>query len=649
MLALLSAPAAAPAAGLSSTDLDLYRAAFRYVQDEHWDEARRVAAEARDQLPAKVIQWLDMVRPFSGNGFSEITAFIRSNPDWPNQTGLERQAEATMPPDLPAATVKAWFGQHAPVSAAGVGRYAEALSATGDTARAQEVIRRFWVDGSFVAIDEEIAFHNRFRAMLRDSDTVARLDRLLWDHQTIAARRLLPLVDDGHQAVAQARLALADDEPGLDAVVRRVPVSLAGDTGLAYERLHWLRRKDNDAGALEGLAAQPARLDHPALWWAERNVLARRLLARGQADQAYRLVKAHGLTDGQPLAEAEFLAGWLALRYLQRPSEAFEHFYRMFQAVSSPMSRARGAYWCGRAAAALGDQTKAQEWYEAASRFPTMFYGQLAVSALGPDHPPVLPAQPSAAAADVAEFERRELVRVVRALHEIDPKDGPDRVGLFLRRLGRDTESAAHLQLLGQLAVDVHRPDLGIFAAKQAFQTGMVLPDLGYPTVPLRPTAGVEPGLALAVIRQESTFNPTTVSAVGARGLMQLMPSTAQSVAGKLGLPYAEPRLLGDPDYNITLGTAYLGALIDTYGGSYLLAVAAYNAGSGRVRDWLGKFGDPRAGHGSQSVDPVDWVESIPITETRNYVQRVLEALEVYRVRLGQTTPPRTLKQDLVR
>jgi soluble lytic murein transglycosylase len=637
---------AATADSLSASDLNLYRAAFHHAATEQWSEARSEAAGATERLPAKVILWLDLVRPQSGNGFADISAFIRANPAWPNQTGLERQAEATMPADLSAVEVRGWFAQHAPVSAAGISRYAEALTAGGDGSRAAELVRRFWADANFVSVDDETGFRGRFGGLLRASDHLARLDRLLWDHQSTAARRLLPLVDPDHQALALARIALADDLPGPEAALARVPGSLTGDAGLAYERVHWRRHKGDDDAALEGLRNPPAQLGRPALWWTERNIEARRLMARQETAQAYHLVAAHGLTEGQPLAEAEFLAGWLALRVLHLPSEAFQHFHRVYQAVTTPMSRARGAYWCGRAAEALGDHHQARQWYAAAARFPTMFYGQLGAAALGGDHPPALPPEPAVSEADATGFNHRELVRVVRLLHEIDPADTGGHTGLFLRRLIKESEGAAQYALLARLAEEVRHPDLAIAVAKQALPTGTTLIAQGYPVLAVPPQGGVEPALALAVIRQESTFNTTTVSSAGARGLMQLMPPTAQQVAGKLGLPHDDVRLTADPGYNILLGTSYLRQLVDGYGGSYLLAVAAYNAGSGRVREWLDTAGDPRAGGG---VDPLDWVESIPIAETRNYVQRVLEALEVYRVRLGKADGGLTLKQDLAR
>jgi soluble lytic murein transglycosylase len=491
-----------------------------------------------------------------------------------------------------------------------------------------------------------LGFRQRFAVQLRVQDHRSRLDRLLWEHQAAAARRMLALVDERHQALALARLALADDEPGIEAALQRVPNSLATDGGLQFERLHWRRRKDQDAAAIDILRAPPAQLGRPVAWWTERQIVIRRLIERQDPATAYQLAANHGMTGGPPLTEAEFLAGWLALHFLKQPAAAFEHFQRLYATAATPMSRARGAYWSGRAAEARGKAELARQWYAKAAQYPTMFYGQLGAEAVGGPHPITLPEQPVPSQAEVVAFNGRELVQVVRMLHEIDPADGADRVGLFLRRQIRDAETTEDHVLLARLALEVHRPDLAIFSTKEAFQAeGLTLPELGYPSIALHHTAGVEPALLLSLIRQESTFNPTTVSSAGARGLMQLMPATARAVAAKLKVPFAEPQLTGDPDTNILLGSAYLAALLDSYNGSYILAIAAYNAGGTRVREWLTKFGDPRTG----AIDPLDWIESIPIGETRNYVQRLLEALQVYRLRLGHGTTDRTLGQDLRR
>ncbi|MEI6986140.1 MAG: lytic transglycosylase domain-containing protein [Rhodospirillaceae bacterium] len=645
---LLTAEARPVSAGsLSANDLDLYRAAFRHAESENWGDSLRIGAEPRERLPAKVIRWLDLARPASGNSFAAITDFIRANPKWPNQTGLLRQAEATIPQELPAAEVKNWFALHSPVSADGLGRYFDALTSLGDNTKAADIARSFWISANFANTDDELEFRRHLASQLRPKDHLARLDRLLWDHQASAVRRILSLFDDGRQALALARLALADDEPGLETAVRRVPDELATDPGLLYERVRWRRKKDNDAGALEILLSPPAELGRPALWWTERNIMIRRVLEKRNFALAYKLAKAHGQQESTSLVEAEFLTGWIALRHLHQPSDAFDHFNRMYRAAASPMSKSRGAFWCGRAAMALGDSKKATEWYEAAAKFPTMFYGQMAATVLNADQL-ALPPEPTVNESEVNEFNRRELVRVVHVLQEINPHDKNDRVGLFLRRLGRDASTAAEFVLLVRLAEETHRPEVAIAIAKQAFQAGVTLVRSGYPTLQLQKGTRTEPALTLALIRQESTFNTNIISSAGARGLMQLMPATAKLMATKLGLRYSEARLIDDPDYNIMMGTSFIGEMIDSYNGSYILAIAAYNAGGGRVHDWLNKYGDPRI-TSSRALDAVDWIESIPIAETRNYVQRILESLQVYRARLGTRDGEKTLKHDMRR
>ncbi len=631
------------AGDLSNADLALYHSAFRAVSDERFDVAVELAEKARDRIGVKIIQWLELSRPRSGRSHAEIAAFLDANPTWPNRKSLLRQAEDTLPPDRPATEVAAWFRLHPPVSAFGAGRYADALLAMGQATAAADLVRRFWVDTDFANDVDEIGFRRHFGSILGPADHVARLDRVLWDHAVPAARRLLPLVDAGHRAVAEARIALSEEDSGVEGALRNVPDSLQNESGLAYERLHWRRKKENYRGAMEILDHPPAELGRPAAWWTERNYLARQLLLDHDASGAYRLAAAHGLSEGQPLAEAEFLAGWLALRHLKRPAEALGHFRRLYAVVTAPMSKARGAYWCGRAADALGDRPEAEGWYSKAAAFPTLFYGQLATAALGSGHRLTIPAEPAVSRDDAVRFARRGMVQAVRLLHEVDPTDKTDLVGVFLRTLAKDVSGPAEWTLLARLALEVRRPDEAIAISKHALQAGVTLPVSGYPTIRLRRTGGVEAALTFSIIRQESTFNHRIVSTAGARGLMQMMPNTAARLWRKLGFTgrLTDARLNDDDDSNVLLGTAEIGELMRSYRESYLLAIAAYNAGSGNLDEWLRTIGDPR----TAGVDPVDWIESIPFAETRNYVQRVLEALQVYRSRSGSGR--RSLGEDI--
>jgi soluble lytic murein transglycosylase len=340
--------------------------------------------------------------------------------------------------------------------------------------------------------------------------------------------------------------------------------------------------------------------------------------------------------------QAEFLAGWLALRFLDRPEDASRHFRALYENVSTPISLSRGAYWAGRAAEALRRPEEAAQWYGLAAQHVTTFYGQLAAERLSPGGLLVMPAEPEPDAETAAAFAGRELVRIARMLNRISPEG--DREGPFVRRLGLDAATAEEHVLTSRLALDLARPDLAVWAGKQGVQNA-VIAAAGYPVIDMPRSGNPDPALVHALIRQESTFDRRAVSPAGARGLMQLMPGTAQEVARKLGITHSNVRLTDDPEYNVTLGSWYIQNLLERFNGSYVLAIAAYNAGPARVQGWLRQFGDPRA----EGIDPVDWIELIPIYETRNYVQRVLEGMYVYRARLNGGTYRLTLGDDLRR
>ncbi len=511
----------------------------------------------------------------------------------------------------------------------------------GRRADAERLIRQAWIDGDYSAIEEKFMLQ-RYHDVLRGQDNARRLDRLLWDHQTEEAKHMIKHVGPETAALAQARLGLAAMAPGVEGLIARVPARLQNDPGLLFERMRWRRHKDLDDDAAAILEHPPADLVRPQAWASERLIIARRLLDDGQAARAYRLASNSGLGSGPTFAELEFLAGWIALRDLNQPGTAYNHFVHLYHAVTLPISLARGAYWSARAADAMGNKTLAATWYQTAAPFVTTYYGQLAAAHLGATAATFKVSEPKPTAAETQAFERNELVRLVRDLAQIGDTDD---LGVFLRRITDEAMTPADYALTARLARAVSRPDVAVFTAKRASYAGVTLMDEGYPVAALPPGGNVEAPLVLAMTRQESAFDNAAVSSAGARGLMQLMPATANKVAQLLHLPFSRRRLTSDVAYNVTLGRAYLNSLVDNFSGSYVLAVAAYNAGPARVHQWIVDHGDPR----NANVDPIDWVERIPYTETRNYVQRVLENLQVYRFRLGSAVPTLSLASDLKR
>lgn len=627
-------------AEIAAADAQIYRQAFAAAEAGRFAEARQIAARARQDLPAKVVRWIELTDPRTTATWRELTEFLDRNPDWPNLGAIRRNAEERMP-DLPAKDVVAWFETYPALTTAGFVRQVDALMDLRQSDKAIALVRKRYVDGAFGAVEER-DFRKRFNSVLRPEDHWARLDRLLWDGEEAAARRLMPLVDKGRQNLALARIALNKAAGGVDGALRRVPSNLLDDPGLQYERLRWRRMRDLDSGALEILAKPPKTLGRPDLWWQERHIMARRLIEKRSYRQAYQIVAGHGTREGLAFAQAEFLAGWLALRFLDRPADALRHFEALYNGVTSPISRGRGAYWAGRAAAAAGDKAKAATWYETALSHGGTYYGLLAADELGRQPGSLVrrPAAPTEAA--LAEFNRSELPRLVRMLDRIEGSE-PRLTTLFVRRMAADADTEGEYQLVGALVGGLNRPELGVLVSRQALQDGVLVFEAGFPLLEAKLPPRPEPALVHALIRQESNFSPTAVSSAGARGLMQLMPATAQALARRMGLRHTHEKLTAEPAYNVRLGTTYLQELIERFDGSYVLAVAAYNAGQGRVANWLKTIGDPRTG----AIDVIDWIELMPIYETRNYVQRVMENMHIYRARLS--AEPVAMSQDLRR
>ena len=626
---------------LATSERELLARAYAASEAGRREEARRLAAQSSDPLARELFLWLELQEPRNNVPFDDIVDFLVANPEWPAEDILMRRAEEASVDRLDDHTVLAWFGDRMPLTADGAFRLAAALVNSGKTERARVVVKDGWTRHGFGA-QQETQFLRRFGLFLGPADHWARLDNLLWEGRRDEARRMLGRVDGERRALAEARLALAARSAGVDGHVRRVPAKYVNDPGLVFERMRWQRRKGKDDAALELLRNAPRDLGRPEAWWPEREVSARRLLATGQAREAYRIVRDHRLLPGMSYAEAEFLAGWIALRRLNDGKAALQHFTRLHDSARLPVTRARGAYWAGRAAEATGETRPAMIWYRRAADYHITFYGQVAAARLGPgvSGDSIIRTRPTDAERD--NFLNHKFTRAARILQEIG---AAKRVKPFiLRHVARARSPVEHV-MAAELALALGRPDLAVSASKRSTQVaGLMLQDVGWPMIPISADGRPEPPLVLATIRQESAFEADAVSRAGARGLMQLLPSTARAVARDLGVSaYRDDRLLNDPMFNLRLGRAFLARQIDDFGGSYVLALAAYNAGPSRARAWMRDFGDPR----DPSVDPLDWIESIPFDETRNYIQRVLENLQVYRQLLDNNASGRTIAHDL--
>lgn len=609
------------------------RVALAAAERGDWPTVQSLGGRLADPVSGKLLFWLRATRGDGSVSFGEINAFLAANPDWPNGAALIRRAEEILPEEKSPRAVVSWFGEREPATPYGRFRLARAFMELGDQERACELARRSWRGGDLYYPELERTFRATFASLLTMGDHRARLDALLWDGRDTAARRLYDVVGADRRALAEARIRLRQQRASAEAAVTGVPPALQGDPGLTYERIRWRRQKGMEGEARNLLAEVKQDAARPDLWWTERHALARDALRRGQAPAAYRIARAHALSEPGDYAEAEWLSGWIALRFLNRPEVARDHFLNMTKVVRFPISVARAAYWTGRAGEAAGDRPFAMGWYRSAAAHPTTFYGRLAAERVSPDTTLILPPAPAPSAIERAAFSGHELVRAARLLAAHGQEDA---ARAFIRRLGEIREAPPWQAMTAELAAEIGGTGFGVATAKRAMREGFLLFEQAYPlmTLPIaaeRLPHPVEPAMILAMIRQESEFDRAAVSPAGARGLMQLMPGTAKQVAASLDLPYSPDRLTRDPAYNVKLGRAYLSKLLGSFDGSVALASAAYNAGPGRVREWLDTYGDPRRGR----VDLIDWIEMLPFAETRNYVQRAIENRWVYQARLN--------------
>lgn len=604
--------------------------AVRLAEQGKWAEARTAIAESHDPLAAKLYHWLTYTRQDRPFNYIRLTQFIRQNPEWPGISTLVRKAEDVMPQTLDPREVRAWFEDYRPRTAKGLDRYVSALLEMGDKDKAREVLGEWWADTP-LSRDDQIRLFRKYNRYLNTAAHMKRLDMLLYRGQEENALAIADVLGADYVALARARIALSKDRNNVNALIAAVPKKLQNDAGLLYERLRWRRKNDLNDGMIQILDIQHKVKDiqNPASWWLERHILIRRLIENKDFDTAYRLAAAHGQKSGLPFAQGEWLSGWLALRFLKDPVKALEHFQVLYAGVSTPISKARAEYWAGRAASALGQKPIMLSWYEKASNKQTTFYGQMAAAELKVMGTFTEIAPPTLTAQQKQNFEAAELVQAARIFHMAGARKT---ASAFIQAFAAHEKTAeAYIFAIQLSALMKHYHDV-VRIAKKATQEGLFLTAQAYPVITeyLGGIVGLEWALIHALIRQESMFDIEAKSPVGALGLMQLMPATAVETARKLGIQHRQYWLTSKPDHNIRLGTEYLRRMIERYKGAYPLAIAAYNAGPGRVDRWVETYGDPRKGE----VDIIDWIEMIPIYETRNYVQRVVEATYVYRLRL---------------
>jgi soluble lytic murein transglycosylase len=595
------------------------------IQADRWTEAQALAAKIADPVAQKLVTYFRLRAPGAATA-AEIAGFMRLNPDWPQQSVLERRRQEAIATDPDDAAVLAQCASP-PSFGPAMLRCAEAIANAGRSAEAAALARKAWVE----AIDTpagEATFLARWAGNASPEDQWARFRRLAWS-DTAAAARQADRLDPAHRQAAEARLAARNDDPRAQALANALPEALRTDSGLALDRARALRRASSAADAAALLIAVKDT-ENPPVFWAERKLTARKLIHDGDPKTAFAVAAAHGQTADEQRADADFLTGFIALRLLHDPDRA-EPFFQSLARSPAVITQARAHYWLARTALAQGRDPKPE--YEKSAAYPTAFYGQLAILSLGQrpaDRIAALKDPPWTADAAKA-FAGHEMIHAAAWLAA---RGDLKRARPFVIRMDELAAVPAERALTASFAIHAGMPDGAVFVARRMGRDGIALPKDGWP-VPYSPAAPPDPAFSLGIMRQESSFDPGAISPSGARGLMQLMPPTAKAVAKQIGVPAAIPSLTTDTAYNIRLGTAYLAEMLTKFDNCQPLAAAAYNAGPARVAQWLSENGDPRTG----PIDMVDWIELIPVAETRNYVQRVTENVVMYRTARKDMTP----------
>ena len=599
---------------------------------------RSIVVQTSAGLSGAVAQW-NAIRQSDALPFPSYAEFLIAHPGWPNEMALRKNAERALRPDFASPTsVIAFFTRYPPLTPASSLRLAEAYAAVGQTDAARAAARQAWAGGA-LSTEDETRLISRFASVLTPDDQDLRMDRLLWQRATGIAARQLPMTSPARQPVYGTRLALLTKAPDAAAKLAQTADRARGDTGLLADRITWLRLTGQE-GTARILLAAPRQLSYapldPQKWLDILYATAKGASIAGQSQQAYDIARqvddaypAGMSVRDRPIGERDtytnltWLAGTTALNRLNRPADAIALFERYAKAAKSPQTISKGLYWAGRAAQAAGQTAQANAYYTQASAYFDQFYGQLATERLGL----ALAIPPATRTLEISAnerdaFNKREIVRVAEMLGQ--QGDWANQ-SLFVRAIAASATSDADHMLAVDLSRRIARPDLAVMVGRSAGINGLRdYVRAGFPTVPVADENHDTWTMIHAIARQESQFDRKIVSRAGARGLMQLMPGTARDVAGKIGVGYTSSNL-DDPGYNMQLGSWYFGRLMDSYQGSYPLAVAAYNAGAGNVNRWLAANGDPRV-----TGDILGWIEAIPFTETRGYVQRVLENAVVY-------------------
>ena len=620
----------------SERDFEFAKQAINFMEKANWKDAKRTANKARAQSIYDFIEWRHLLTTGNRATFTDYKRFIERLERYPRFERIKYLAEhkISLQNQSPSEIID-WFKKNKPLSGFGKIVLGESYIKKGKINEGIRLIKNGFITADLTKNDI-IYFRKKFKKYLKTEDYIKRADYLAWESKYWDLKRTIRYLPKEYQLLYTARQLLMSRGYGVDSAISKVPKKFKNDPGLKYDRLKWRRKKGRVDSSLEillNIKNTKEYMVRPDKWWVERSIIARSLIYKKKYKTAYKITSNHGLIEGPEFAEAEWMSGWIALSFLKDPLLAKSHFLNFYENVNYPISLSRGAYWLGKTFENLNNVEEARTWYLEGSKFLTTYYGQLSHMKVKPNHKFELDELMVVDNNYYELFYSKKLVAIVDLLNLLRKDKYTKHI---LRYLANDNVEKGSEILAAKLATDISRFDFAIQVSKIASYQKRFHNKYNYPIISVPNYVGgrkiPNPALILSIIRQESEFDTSARSRVGAQGLMQLMPYTAKTVSKQAKVTYSKSKLTRDPEYNINLGSFYISGLLSNYGGSYPFATAAYNAGPKRVKYWKKINKNPQKGQ----IDYVDWIELIKFKETRNYVQRVLENYNVYRYILSQ-------------
>jgi soluble lytic murein transglycosylase len=622
---------------LNQKDFEKAKETIKFVKARKWNSAMKSAEKVKNSEFRILIKWMYLKTTGNAASFNDYKNFIEQHEDYPRINRIKYLAEQKiyLRNHSPTSIIN-WFEKNPPLGGLGKIKLAEAYLEQKKIDEVTKLVKEGWATAE-ISKNNLGYYRAKFKKFLTSSDHLKRADYLAWEKKYWDLKRMLKYLPKDERALYNARQILMSNSYGVDNAISKVPTHLQKDTGLEYDRLRWRNRRGRLEGSLEILYKNANRTEsqmvRPDKWWEERKSIARTLIYKKRYKTAYKISSEHSLSAGPSFAEAEWLSGWIALSFLNSPEYAINHFENFYNNVGYPISLARGAYWLGTTYKKLGNTELANRYFEEGAMFPMTYYGQLSFNEIKPGENFELIDQSNFDKEYEKEFNKNKLIKHVLLLKELDATKYAKDIIKHLATLNVEKGSEV---LAAKLSSEVERYDFAIQISKQASYEKRFFHKYNYPIIStpkiINKKKMPNSEVILAIIRQESEFDRRANSWAGARGMMQLMKYTAKLVAKQAKLPYSISGLTQDPEYNIKLGSYYFNSLIENYNGVYPFAIAAYNAGPNRVKTWRKVNGDPSKGQ----LSYVNWVELIRFKETRNYVQRVLENINVYKYMLNK-------------